>query len=301
VSATPGISAWARRARRSFLLAAAVIATGVAVAALPAALLPAAKDLPGWTLDDGPKVVAGDGLFELIDGGADLFLEYGFKEVTASHWINDKGGTLQVEVYHMADDAAAYGIFSAMKSAGGPGAGVGQDSQLNDYYLLFWQGSFFVGLTSSTPSPELPRLLRGAAQALAARLDGPGRVPALVGALPAKDRTQVHYFRGRIALSNIQALDAGLIPAFTEGVCSSGPAGRTFVLQLASAERAEAALAGVAKTVGANGRYRAVQSGREACAFTDAAARGFSYVREGALLRLTIVEGKGSPVGTGGP
>ena len=46
-------------------------------------LLPALQELPGWQLSAEPQVYDGDKLFELINGGADIYLEYGFSRVVS--------------------------------------------------------------------------------------------------------------------------------------------------------------------------------------------------------------------------
>lgn len=68
----------------------------------------------GWVIESQPEVYAGDDLFFLIDGGADLYLEYGFKEVAVANYINDNM-QLRVEVYEMTNAARAWGVFSVRR------------------------------------------------------------------------------------------------------------------------------------------------------------------------------------------
>lgn len=44
---------------------------------------PTAKDLPEWETLGEPKYVIGDKLYQLIDGGADIYHEYGFKQAVS--------------------------------------------------------------------------------------------------------------------------------------------------------------------------------------------------------------------------
>ena len=56
----------------------------------------------------------GNSLWGLIDGGADLYLEYGFNELGFQE-VEWKGFNFRVELYRMLDDTSAYGIFSASR------------------------------------------------------------------------------------------------------------------------------------------------------------------------------------------
>ncbi len=64
-------------------------------------------------------VYPGDYLFDYINGGAPLYLEYGFHEV-ASQELETHGRTYIFDVYRMASPLAAWGIFSVRRPAGAP-------------------------------------------------------------------------------------------------------------------------------------------------------------------------------------
>jgi hypothetical protein len=67
----------------------------------------------------GGKVVRtnyydGTSLWGLIDGGADIYLEYGFDKLLFQE-IEIKGLKFRVEIYRMTDDKAAFGIYSVSR------------------------------------------------------------------------------------------------------------------------------------------------------------------------------------------
>ena len=52
-------------------------------------------ELPGWKYPARPQVYAGDQLYDLIDGGADIYFEYGFPRlypfiIPTSHKISPR-------------------------------------------------------------------------------------------------------------------------------------------------------------------------------------------------------------------
>ena len=79
------------------------------------------KDFPAPTADEAPaikiiqeKYYDGNALWGHIDGGADLYLEYGFDKLLFQE-IELNNIRFRIEYYRMKDPAAAFGIFSVSK------------------------------------------------------------------------------------------------------------------------------------------------------------------------------------------
>ena len=70
-------------------------------------------DIPGGTITR-TNYYNGDALWGLIDGGADLYLEYGFDKLLLQE-INWKGIKFRIEFYRMNDSKSAFGIYSVSK------------------------------------------------------------------------------------------------------------------------------------------------------------------------------------------
>ncbi len=71
------------------------------------------NDLPGAKFQPA-RIFAGKSLFGYIDGGAELYLEYGF----TSAWVSEislMGGKYKTEIYKMNGPEEAFGIFSVSK------------------------------------------------------------------------------------------------------------------------------------------------------------------------------------------
>ena len=62
-----------------------------------------AVPLDGWALDGEPQVVVGDELFELINGGAELYHQLGFVQAAAAEYVDDSGCAISLEVFEMGD------------------------------------------------------------------------------------------------------------------------------------------------------------------------------------------------------
>ena len=73
-------------------------------------LLPDGK-CPGIKLIGDTELYVGDDLFNLINGGAELYHEYGFVEVLAAEATSGKI-PIRFEIYDMGSPESAWGIFS---------------------------------------------------------------------------------------------------------------------------------------------------------------------------------------------
>ncbi len=70
-------------------------------------------DLPD-AIFSATRTFTGTSLFGYINGGAELYLEYGFSAATVTE-ISLMGGKYKTEIYKMSDPEAAFGIFSVSK------------------------------------------------------------------------------------------------------------------------------------------------------------------------------------------
>src|SRR5512135_601814 len=109
--------------RRTLAFVLAMCATGGVAAAAPlpprqaavrptgdASLVPADNAVAGWKRSEAVRVFGGADLYGYIDGGAELFLEFGFDRLTLQKFRSGKN-ELAVEIYRMADPVAATGVY----------------------------------------------------------------------------------------------------------------------------------------------------------------------------------------------
>jgi len=167
------------------------------------ALLPSGSVLKGWTPEDAPEVYDGQALYDFIDGGAEIFFEYGFKAAASQGY--DKGeSSLQVELYEMTDDAAAFGIFSMNRSSRGTSIALGAAGQEQGNTVTFWQRNYYVRVIATKAGGREPML--GAARDIETKIGGErGAVPQIMALLPARNKVEGSemFLRGKIALNQI--------------------------------------------------------------------------------------------------
>lgn len=110
-------------------------------------LADAAVPLEGWKMDGDPQVVVGDELFELINGGAELYHQHGFVQAMATEYSDDAGRDISLEVFEMKDLQGAQDVFAEKSGGSGEALSVGDEAAFEDYYLNVRTGPYLITIT----------------------------------------------------------------------------------------------------------------------------------------------------------
>jgi hypothetical protein len=225
-----------------------------------AAYLPAADRVPGWRPDGEIQRYAGEDLFVYIDGGAEIYHEYGFRRVVARDYRSASGKSVTLEVFEMADPRAAYGVFSFKASGRGRRIPVGQAADLEDYYLNIWKGSCQVTVTGFDESPECLAGVRAVGEAAAALIPAAGSPPDLFDRLPEAFASSGRrkYLKGVIGLYNIHPFFTGDVLRFAEAAAAETGGEWAFLFRYASEAEAAARLPEVRKALQTAARAKQV-------------------------------------------
>jgi len=182
--------------------------------------LPDENDLAGWSELGNPQTARGDDLYLLIDGGAEIFLEYGFEETVLQSYVNGNEKSINLEIYKMEDSSGAYGMYTFRTSEGCKAVPIGDEACIEDYYMNFWKGSFIVTVIGFDTDEETVEGVKTIARAVAARIKESRKKPSLTGFLPEKGLRPngIKYIRGNLALYNNYELSKSNIFGLSEGV-----------------------------------------------------------------------------------
>jgi hypothetical protein len=231
-----------------------------AVAAALAALLPTvgraaepllrAGDLQGLSVT-AATTYEGKALYGYIDGGADLYREYGFVRLTVQGLALD-GEEYTAEIYRMADDSAAYGIFSVSASDGA--GSLGPHSASTPYQSQFASGPFFVRVVNYAGSAGAAKRSEQMASVIRARIGAAAfQLPEVLREFQG-EAGRVRYVRGPLGIQN-GGLDEwsdpleGLEP-YSGYLASAGQTGRIVLLQFTAPAASEEFLRRTAGTPG---------------------------------------------------
>jgi hypothetical protein len=201
--------------------------------------LPGPDKLGAWHQVDSARIFIGEDLYTPIDGGADIYFEYGFKQVLAAEFRNNLESSIKLELYEMSGDSAAFGIFSLTSSSYGKKIQMGNEGVFNDYYLMFWKNSFLVYLTASDTASETIAEILTIASSIDIRLGAPGAKPNLLNYLPTSGLISSIYIRGKLSLSSQYIFNTKNIFEINEGIIGNYQTHRLFIFRYKSEEKTE--------------------------------------------------------------
>jgi len=176
--------------------------------ALLPVLVVAQSDLPLFAPGDIPgleilrsQTYAGKALYGYINGGADLYHEYGFERLSVQELKLD-GETFFTEVYRMSDPGGAFGIFSVSRGDCMPDDSLPRSSCISPYAIQWAQSQFFVRIANETASPGAQAGGIRLARSVSKMITGENWiVPPALAAAGATERT-ILFARGILGMQN---------------------------------------------------------------------------------------------------
>jgi len=152
--------------------------------ALAAAQTPDCKLVAGWSQNGPARVYEADNLFEYMDGNAEGYLIYGFRNM---HGVNCEKGpvTFVIDISDMGDADSAYGMFSAARDPRVATERIGMGGQIVPRRAIFAKGRYYVEIATN-PEGDHTAALRQWVAALDRTVEGSTAVPAALNWLPAE-------------------------------------------------------------------------------------------------------------------
>lgn len=235
-----------RRIIPAFLAAALFLGSGPAAGETgPAGLMP---ELPGWASAEAIRVFEPETLFEHINGAAESYLGYDFRELAVGQFRREAGtGELTVEIYDMGRPRNAFGIYSAERYPESRFVPVGVQGYLEDGLLNFLAGQFYVKLMCYDCGSETESVLESAARSVAGKAGDGSGFPSVLSAFA---RPELVANSERFILRNFLGrsfLEAGYTALYRRG----GEELEAFIIEGRSGEEAEAMLRRLADEAGA--------------------------------------------------
>ncbi|HUU28382.1 MAG TPA: DUF6599 family protein [archaeon] len=162
---------------------------------------------PGFSPTGFRSSYKSENLHDYLNGGAERYLGYGFKELVVCEFIFEQSRSpIVAEIYLMNSPANAYGIFSSDRAGENPDS-VGLDAALGDYLLQFWQGPYFVRIMDSDLAGGLKNALLSFGKSISAAMPGPQASdrPEIISLLPVQGciPSSVCYFHTQNSLNSL--------------------------------------------------------------------------------------------------
>jgi hypothetical protein len=269
---------------------AVLLGTGVlraqAVESALSGLLPDPSGLGGWVVKDDAQAFEGDDLYLYIDGGAEIYHEYGFQRVLVQdYWKGER--SVSLEIFEMASPEAAFGIFSFKRSKEGTTIGIGSADSFEDYYLNFWKGRFLVTLTGMNQDEETIAGIQSIARAVDGKIRDSADEPKLLVALPAEGLIAFSpkYLKGPLGLYSIYAFFPDDVFGLKEAVAGEyGSGAGAFVFRYDSPDEAAVRFAALENAFRGSPKYRDFRRDGEIFALKDEKERAFRIGLQGRFI-----------------
>lgn len=251
-------------------------------------------EIAGWNRIEAPKLFRGEELFLMIDGGADIYFEYGFSKVLAGDYENERGELLRLEIYEMASPSAAYGMYSFKRGPGGKALAIGQEALLEGYYLNIWKENLLITIVGPDSNPAAADSVTAFARYIDERYPQRGTRPKLAELLLSDPFpfSQPKYILGTIGAMNSYVFDTEDIFRVEEGMVGAVLGMKVFVFRYEDKEGRDQIFAQATAAFKAGTRFREVAVDGDYCSMIDRNNNYVLMLKEGRDIVIAIGENK---------
>ncbi len=150
------------------------------------AIFPDIQNLPKY---GEPLVYSPDSLYEYINGAAEIYLQYDFRELVAQEYENADGAFATIEIYHHGSALNAFGIYSQeLPFEESNFLNIGAQGYYENSILNFFKGPYYVKLNSYGLDEKEHTILTALATEVAGKLEGTTELPKELAYFPASGK-----------------------------------------------------------------------------------------------------------------
>lgn len=141
--------------------------------------------LSNWAMTEEPSTYFPENLFEIINGAAEIYLAYDFKELIVSQY-SQKGSetSMAVEIYEMSNNTNAFGIYGAERYPDNNFVTIGIQGYVEEGILNYLVGKYYVKLMCFEGSNRSGEYLELFAKAIVEKTQGQTTFPSLLNHFP---------------------------------------------------------------------------------------------------------------------
>ncbi|GAH29697.1 unnamed protein product, partial [marine sediment metagenome] len=142
-------------------------------------------DVVTWKIPEAPQDYFPEILFEYINGAAEIYLSYDFKELTVGQYEKgDSNASLIIEIYDMGNEINSFGIYSAERFPDSQFISLGNQGYLEDETLNFIVGKYYVKLLCFDSGEDSADFLKLFSQEVVKRVKDKGTLPPALAFFP---------------------------------------------------------------------------------------------------------------------
>ena len=207
------------------------------------ALLPAASSMEGWQVAEGPRDYDSETLFEYLNGGAPLYLDFGFRSMVHARYQlgDDSLSSVIVDVYDMGSDLGAFGLYRSARPPDAEARGWGAEGFRSGTVATAWKGDVFIQAQADNDLPKLIEIMEDLVGQVANSVSGSTSLPQIVHLLPSDGRVPMSERLVAKDLMSHAFLPGGVLATYEV----AGDEGTVFFSELAAEPAVTEAMAGL--------------------------------------------------------
>jgi hypothetical protein len=258
-------------------------------------LLPKEGEVGAWKKVDKPFIYVGENLYDFINGGAEIFLEYGFQEVISQEYQNEDL-TIIATIYQMVNEASAFGIFSDNRSAKFKNITIGNGGFQTDYSLNFWQSNYYIVVESFQKNPLISEALVKFSELISKKINKKAEKLGILSVLPERGLVQesIKLVKGILGINNtyyftekdIFQLRNGDVGLFAD-YCTDGQDTKLFLIKYGSESNAQTAFGRIQEFFNSNKDYKILKPEQDILSWKKQDIY-FALINKGSLVGLAL-------------
>jgi hypothetical protein len=123
-----------------------------------------------------------ENLYGYINGGAELYLSYGFIGGLHREYFNQSADMISIDIFDMAEAKNAFGVFGHSRET--DEQEYGQGSQDYGDAIIFWKGRYYVSISSRGADESLYEAITALAEQVDTAILSAGDLPSVIKILP---------------------------------------------------------------------------------------------------------------------
>jgi len=154
-------------------------------------LIPA--EVGDWQISES-NTYTQDNLFEYINGGAELFISFGFSNVYSKIYTAPDQPGIILDVFSMNSSADAFGVFSFSTET--VNSEIGQGAYQDKGVILFWKDHYYVSIMAYPETNKSRKAITDLAHTIESNIGTAGNVPEVLAYLPEEQlvKESIRYF-----------------------------------------------------------------------------------------------------------
>jgi hypothetical protein len=144
-------------------------------------------DVEKWRKPTAKEVFDPDHLFDRINGAAPLFIENGFREMTACDYTKEED-YITVQVYRHATPEDAFGMYASERSSDLTFYKIGGEAHGNQNSMFFFAGRLYVKIRSNSSDNDAGNAIRQIAETIAEKAAPNVDYPAMMKVFPEENK-----------------------------------------------------------------------------------------------------------------